>query len=220
MKLKLNVPQSLADITLAEYKHYEKIVNTNADTENSERFINLKMLEIFCGITFEQAKAIQLNDYNELIVHLYEVLQEQPKLVQRFKMGEVEFGFVPNLEEMTFGEYIDLDTYIHNMQEIEKAMAVLYRPIKTSHKSKYTIHEYQGDLMHDEMLKMPMDAVVSSVVFFYRLGIELSNAMMNCSEGLAVQQAQLEDLRKNGVGINPYTHSLRAILDDLKILPN
>ena len=166
MKLKLNVPQSLADITLAEYKQYDTIVNTNAENENSERFVNLKMLEIFCGITFEQARAIQLNDYNELLVHLYEVLQEQPKLVQRFKMGEVEFGFVPNLEEMTFGEYIDLDTYIHDMQQMEKAMAVLYRPIKTSHKDKYTIHEYQGDLLHNEMLNMPMSAVVSSIVFF------------------------------------------------------
>lgn len=218
MEIKISVPTTLGDITLDQYKRYEKILIANQEAENSERFINLKMVEIFCGITYEQASAMKLVDYQRIVEQVYNVLQETPKLITRFKMGDTEFGFIPNLEEMTFGEYIDLDTYIHDMTQVEKAMAVLYRPIKQKFKDRYLIDEYKGDLFHDAMLNMPMDAVVSSILFFYHLGIDLSNVMMNSLEGKqAVQQAELQDLAKSGVGINPYMDLHREIYGDLKI---
>ena len=112
---------------------------------------------------------------------------------------------------------MDLDTYIHDFQSIEKAMAVLYRPIKNKRKNKYTIKKYEGDLYHEAMLQMPMDAVVSSIVF-YHLGIDLSSAMMSYLPETEEAQAALRGLRENGVGINKYTHSLKEILDDLRTL--
>ena len=42
MKIKISVPNDLSDITLEQYKRYEKIVNTNKGDEHSERFIHLK----------------------------------------------------------------------------------------------------------------------------------------------------------------------------------
>ena len=41
-------------------------------------------------------------------------------------MRGVEYGFIPNLDDMSFGEYVDLDTYIGDWQNIHRAMAVLY----------------------------------------------------------------------------------------------
>mgnify|MGYP003132242765 FL=1 len=217
MKVKLSMPEHLGDITLREYKRYDRIINTNKEDANSERFVQTKMVEIFCGLTYEQAAAMKLIDFNRVVTELYDILIQQPKLVQTFKMGDREFGFIPNLEEMTFGEYIDLDTYITKMQEMEKAMSVLYRPITQKIKDKYIIQEYQGDLLHDEMLNMPMDAVVSSIVFFYDLGIELSNVMMNYTNNpqLKAYQQQLMDSQKSGGGFNPYTHWHTEILGDL-----
>lgn len=216
MEIKISVPTTLSDITLEQYKRYEKIIVANEKAENSERFVNLKMLEIFCEISYEQAAAMKLVDYQRIVEQIYHVLQETPKLVTRFRMGDSDFGFVPNLEEITFGEYIDLDNYIHDMSQVEKAMAVLYRPIKQKFKDKYIIDEYKGDLFHDAMLNMPMDAVVSSILFFYNLGIDLSNVMMNSLEGRkAAQQAELQGLAKSGVGINPYMLSHKEIFDDL-----
>ena len=178
-EIKIYVPQELSDITLGQYKKYEKILATNTDDKNAERFLQQKMVEIFCGISLQEVQGMTLVDFNRIVVQLYDILIQQPKLVKTFKMGSVEFGFIPNLEEMTFGEYVDLDTYIGDMQQMEKAMAVLYRPIMNKHKDKYIIQEYQGELLQDEMLNMPMDAVVSSIVFFYNLGTELCNVMMN-----------------------------------------
>tara|TARA_R100001163_G_scaffold11614_4_gene10607 strand:- start:2481 stop:3134 length:654 start_codon:yes stop_codon:yes gene_type:complete len=217
MKLKLSVPDSLADITLRQYKAYEKVLETNKDIENADRFINLKMLEIFCNISYKEATSIRVSDYNELVIHLHNVLKQQPKLVLRFKMGDSEFGFIPDLEEITFGEYIDLDTNIHDISNIHKAMAVLYRPIKQKQGKKYIIHEYKGDLFHEAMLDMPMDAVVSSNVFFYNLGIDLSNVMMNSFNKNNLSEQALLDLERSGVGSNLFMPFVTETSQDLRL---
>jgi hypothetical protein len=220
MAIKIKIPTSLADITLGQYKRYEKILDTNKNDEISERFVNLKMLEIFCNITYQEATALKLIDYDYLIKQIHNTLKEQPPLVLRFKMGDTEFGFIPDLEEMTFGEYIDLDTNIHDITNIEKAMAVLYRPIKYKKGKKYVIDQYKGDLFHDAMLNMPMSAVVSSIVFFYNLGIELSSVMMKSLDKEDLTPQQLQDLEINGVGTNLYMPFVTEILQKSKMLPN
>jgi len=220
MGIKIKIPTSLADITLGQYKQYEKIIETNKDDDISERFVNLKMLEIFCNITYQQATALKLIDYDYIVNQLHDVLKQQPQLVMRFTMGDSEFGFIPDLEEMTFGEYIDLDTYINDAKNIEKAMAVLYRPITYKQGEKYVIDKYKGDLFHDAMLNMPMDAVVSSIVFFYNLGIELSNVMMTSLEQGDLTPQQLKDLEKSGGGISLYTPFATEILQNSRILPS
>jgi len=217
MKLKINIPESLGDITLGQYKTYEKILETNKDIDNAERFLNLKMLEIFCGISYKEATLLKLIDYDYLVKHLYKVLSETPSLVLRFTMGDSEFGFINDLEEMTFGEYIDLDSNIHDIKNIHKAMAVLYRPIKYKQGDKYVIDEYKGDLFHEAMLNMPMSAVVSSNVFFYNLGIDLSNVMMNSLDKEKLTPQQLQDLERSGGGISLFTPFVTEILQNSKM---
>jgi len=71
------------------------------------------------------------------------------------------------------------------------------------------------------MKDMPMDVVLGSMLFFYRLGIELSKVMMNYlekGEGLTLQQQ--DSLLKSGDGINQFTHSLKGILTELNISLN
>jgi hypothetical protein len=71
------------------------------------------------------------------------------------------------------------------------------------------------------MKDMPLDAVVSSIIFFYHLGIDLSQAMMNyLEEQQETNLVQYLNSEQSGVGINQFTHSLKGILDDLKISLN
>ena len=219
MEIEVNIPQSLDDITLKQYKDYEKILKSNKDDVNSERFIHLKMLEIFCGLPYEYASKMRLNDFERIINQVTDILIKEPQLVQKFKMGDSTFGFIPDLEDMTYGEFIDLDTYIHDIDNIEKAMAVLYRPIIKEHKEKYLIDEYKGDLFHEAMLNMPLSAVVSSVVFFWNLGIDCTNVMMNyleTEEDKEVQQLLRQDLDRSGVTISQYTRSAMETLQNLR----
>lgn len=220
MELEITVPSSLDDITLRQYKEYEKVLDTNKEDINAEHFLNLKMLEIFCGVPLEVVNKMKAVHYEEIVTQLYDVLTERPELVQTFEMGDSTFGFIPNLEDMSFGEYIDLDTYIGDMKNIEKAMAVLYRPITMRLKNKYLIDEYKGDLFHEAMLEMPMSAVISSIIFFYNLGIDLSSVMMSSLQPHQQEVLRQKGLVRSGDGINLYTHSLKEILEDLKIYPN
>ena len=54
----------------------------------------------------------------------------------------VEYGFIPDLDEVSLGEYIDLDNNASKWEQMHVAMNVLYRPIKTSKVGKYNIEEY------------------------------------------------------------------------------
>ena len=67
---------------------------------------------------------------------------QKPDLVTKFRLDGVEYGFIPDLNELSFGEYIDLDTYLGDWENIHTAMNVLYRPINSKKGDRYTIQEY------------------------------------------------------------------------------
>ena len=162
------IPDTLNEITLGQYQKYIKYQNDNDD----ENFLAIKMIEVFCGLrnnTVRDMKAKSINDICKILVDMF---NEKPDLVKQFKMNGITYGFIPDLENMTFGEYIDLDTFIGDFENMHKAMSVLYRPITQSYKDKYLIEKYTGDKSKD-MIDMPMDAVFGSILFFYNLGMEL-----------------------------------------------
>lgn len=216
MRVEINVPDQLSEIRLEQYQKFVKLYTG----EVTEEFLALKMLEIFCGVKLADAYQMRFKDVDGVVELLSTLLNEKPNLVQRFTMNGVEYGFIPNLDDMSFGEYIDLDTYIGDWQNIHRAMAVLYRPIKDKKGERYNIVPYE--IVDAEIYKqMPLDAVISSVLFFYRLGIDLSRAMTNyLEESKESRLVQYLTSDKNGDGINHYTHLLKGILDDLNISLN
>ena len=86
---------------------------------------------------------IKFNDSEYIVNTLTEMFEQKPNLVTKFKLNNKEYGFHPQLDDLTLGEYIDLDTFIGDWENIEKAMAVLYRPVVNKLKDKYTIEEYK-----------------------------------------------------------------------------
>ena len=216
MAIKITIPTSLKDITLGQYKRFLKL----EDSIEDERFLNAKMIEIFCGIELDKVMLLQVRDSQEIVKILSQLFDEKPTLVKRFKLNGVEYGFHPQLDDLTLGEYIDLDTFIGDWENMEKAMNVLYRPVIVKLKDKYTIDEYvvQND---DLLLDMPMDAVMSSIFFLWNLGLDLAKTMTNSlEEGEEKALTQYLNSQQNGDGISQFTHSLKAMLHDLKISLN
>ena len=213
MKANINVPTELNEITLNQYQKFLKI----QDKQENNNFIQTKMIEIFCNITMQDALSIKLSDADRIATLISNMFEQKPSLVKSFWLNNVEYGFVPNIDEITLGEYIDLDTYMGEWQNIQIAMNVLYRPIKQKLGEKYIIEDYDPD-KKDRLINMPMDAVFSSIIFFYHLGIELSQTMMSYLENKEGKlQVQELDFLKNGDGIQAFTDSLTEILQDLKI---
>jgi hypothetical protein len=221
MEFKVNVPNKLSEITLSQYMKYYKLVEANRDDDNAEAFLSLKMLEIFCNVPYDKAVELRIKDITGIVNIISDTINLKPELVSTFKMGGVEFGFIPKLEDMSFGEYIDLDIFIGDWDKMNKAMAVLYRPIEQKIGGRYRLKPYVPGDYDEIMLNMPMDAVISSLVFFYHLGIELSTGMVNYLETQEVEAIQgLIHSQVNGVGINRFTDSLKEMLGDLTILPH
>lgn len=202
MKLELNIPTELKEIKLSQYQNFLKIVKSNDDNE----FLNQKMVQIFCNIDLKDVAEIRYKDVTDITSNLTNMFDvKQHKFINRFKLGGVEFGFIPNLEDISFGEYTDLDTYIVDWATMNKAMAVLYRPIiKNGLNGTYEIEEYNGSINYSDVMKhAPLDVVFGANVFFYNLGKELLKSTMNYLENNKEVQSilQSETLGENGVGI-------------------
>ena len=185
MEIILQLPQNINAITLKDYQKYNKIITENPEAEAD--FFNIKMLEIFCDLKYKDITSLPIGEFDDTLDYMEEIFREKTPLVRRFNMTgsdgvEIEFGFVPNLDKITMGEYIDLNTYIQEADTLHKAMAVLYRPIHKDYKKKigYKIDSYKGaDLFSDVMKDMPLGIALGAKVFFYRLGIKLSKAILN-----------------------------------------
>jgi len=216
MKASIKIPTHLSEITLDQYQRFLKVESETKD----EYSLQCKMIEIFCNVEYKDVLKIQISDADNISEILREMFAQEPDLVRFFKMNGVNYGFHPNLEELTLGEYIDLDTYIGNWDNMSLAMNVLYRPVKQRSANKYLIEEY-NPLNKDSMAYMPLDAVISSIFFLFLLGKDLSlHVTSPSSKDHRKPHQSHRDSPKSGGGMAQSIHSLKEILQDLKISQN
>ena len=228
-QIELEVPTTLSDIKLWQYQKYMKIIDQNKteDAEDKEKvndFLNMKLVEIFCNVSLRDVVKIPLKEYSQVLSVINKAFLEKPNLIQRFDLLEVDMGFIPKLDEITLGEYVDIETNITDWQKMHKAMAVLYRPVNFKAKDKYGIAPYKVNEEIQELMKeMPLDVAMSSMVFFYSLGKDLLGAIPKYLEqNLKKEDMQTLDnhLQKNGVGINQFMHSLKEMSETSIQLPS
>jgi len=99
------------------------------------------------------------------------------KLKRIIEINEVEYGFHPDLDKISLGEYADVEQFIKNgiYTNLPEVMAVLYRPIKEKKNDIYIIDAYDGNITMraEEMKKMSAVQVQASLFFFYNFVKEL-----------------------------------------------
>jgi len=217
MKIEINVPDNLNEITLAQYQKFEKL-NTKENQDST--FLLQKMIEIFCNLDLKDVAEIKYKSVQEIVVHLNKVFDSKHSLIPTFQLGGIEYGFIPILDDMTLGEYIDLDENLGDWSNMHKAMSVLYRPIKFKKGHKYNIEPYNG--MNEALKYMPLDVVFSAMVFFWNLNNELVQTILNylAKESENLTTLQKERLEANGVGISRSMELLKETLPSLMQLPN
>ena len=190
MEVKVNVPTRMQDITLEQY---QKFLEDCTDETLAEDTIAIKMLEIFCGLPKDNSLQLKMSDVFNICDQINNTLNEKPQLISRWKFDKLEFGFIPQLDDMTFGEYVDVDTYITDWKNMHKAMAVLYRPVVQNYKGSYEIEKYKGDTYWELMKQMPLNLVMGCMLFFWNLEKDLVKVMRHSlknKENLTSQEKQ------------------------------
>jgi len=217
MKFELTIPSDLSEISLKQYKKFLKIQESNEDSY----FLQCKMIEIFCNLDAKSVRLLKLADADKVVQILNKMFEAKPQLIRTFKLGNIEYGIIPSLDEISLGEYVDLDTYMGDWQNMQIAMNVLYRPIKERIGGKYLIKEYDVE-SKDILQEIPMDVVFGSIFFLYNLGIDLSKAMMDYLEDNQMDNLMEQQIfQENMDGIKASSlHSLKTMLDELKISLN
>jgi hypothetical protein len=222
MKTEIVIPTSLSEIPLKSYQEFMRVV----EKSNDEEFIGQKTIEIFCGLKMKDVVKVKWSDVKELTVHLNEIFKAKPKFQATFKIENTEFGFIPNLEDMTFGEYIDLESNISSVETFHKAMAVMYRPITKKVKDRYEIFEYVGsDEFSDVMKFAPLNVVLGATLFFSTLGSDLVQHTLTSLEKEIQKNPKIMTLAKernlinDGDGTIQSMRFLKETLQSLMKLP-
>ena len=179
-EVKVTLPESARELTIEQYQKFLKV-------QGDDTFTMLKALEIFANIPLKVAYAMKADDIMDIGNRIFTMIGAKHPLTRRVTFRGREYGFVPNLEEMSFGEYIDLDTYLADMDMLHKTIGVLYRPITKEKGDLYEVEPYNGT---DGYSDFPLDVALGATLFFYRLSNKLLKSTPTSSQGEKLQTFQ------------------------------
>lgn len=210
MKLKITIPEDLNDITIGQYQTYITVSETMNETEKAYFLVSL-----FCDIDKEYVGKMAYNDFVEVSNAIKKSFESKPKFQNKFELNGITYGFIPNLDEMSFGEYLDANNYVSDISNLHRLMAVLYRPVTDKKGDVYNIEDYEGSGKYSTVFEQaPLGVILGAKVFFYNLGRDLLSCILEFSK---TQKYQMEDskiiqlkefLKKNMDGMELFTRSL------------
>ena len=193
-------------ITLERYIELSKI----------EEPTEMQVISILTGRSEADIKKLSIEEVESISKEIESVYNTK-EFVPYFKHKGVLYGFIPNLDKITYGENRDLVSYISNWNTMHRAMAVAYRPIKKNwlgrpmlKRGQYVIEDYKGTSDANKFLDLDVKIVLGMQVFFYNLMRELVNSIPNYFQSKEMQK-ELTSLGLNGEAIKKYIHSLRVI---------
>lgn len=191
-EVKLRIPNEWSDITIGIYQEYVKIQESKASEKNKV----IRSLALLCNTSPFVVKKMAYTDLLEIMNIIKGMIDTEPKeedFVKVFTFSDIEFGFVPNLNKLTTGEYIDLESYCKNpIENLHIIMSILYRKVTNKVNDRYAIEPYNPDEFKEELFKdCPMNIALSSLGFFLTLGERLATISRRYLEKQEVKQQKV-----------------------------
>lgn len=205
--MKIQIPNTIDQIPLEAFQKLQKLENpTEVDT-----------IATLCELNPKLVRAFKARSVDEISQHLNTIFKREFKLVRRFKMDGVEYGFIPNLDDASYGEIDDIREYISDVEQWHLAMGVLFRPVKASLKDKYQIEEYKGkDTYAETMKRMPINVAIGAQVFFWTLITDLLSCIPSAMREEVVTEERTLDFSKNGADTIQSLAYVEMISQELK----
>ena len=178
MEIKINVPQNWSGITLREYLQFQNDVKVYGDEDSGYMAC---ILHHFCKVPSDLISKLPTDIYFNIKTDLIEFIGKTDLPLQRIiKIGDVEYGFEPNLSKIAYGAYLDIVK--HDTFQIDdnwgKVMSILYRPITKRVGDLYEIEKYNGNIDGDKFLSLGMDIHFGALFFFVHLLEELPSFIL------------------------------------------
>lgn len=179
MKIRVNIAANAKGVTLGQYLDYQNAVDA------AER------VRIITGKSMDSIKLLQASVIDEIIIKFEAAIQLCTDGFERkVRIGAIELGFIPDLTEMTFGEYVDLDsacTGLYKDGKLDadaalKMMSILYRPVVAKWAGRYDIEKYDSTKVGryiDTVKMLTLDHVLNVLVFFSSLEQELYGSSLD-----------------------------------------
>ena len=212
-ELELKVPTSYSDITL---KQWIELQNELESYKDDEQAITALMLYHLCGLEPKYLKSIAVDDYALVKQELESFLGNTDLPLQRIiTIDGVEYGFEPNLSQMSYGAYADITQYkqLTIDKNWAKVMSVLYRPIKHKKGDMYSIEAYDGVMREDMFLNVGMDIHFGALFFFVNLLMDLLKGILKSTMAKDIHPNIKQILERSGQLI---PHSLTSPAEILR----
>ena len=213
--MKIQVPTHIHDITLEQYQRFA-LINTE---EQDKEFFMFKTIEIFCGVDIALVSKMRLSDAESISNEVLEVLQQNVPFTNKFELDGVKYGFIPDLQAISLGEFIDLEEGLSKDKDFHKAASVMFRPIVKEFGELYTIDGYEASTeMHHVMKQAPVGVISAAIVFFYNIANELLKASQDFSSQEKEEATTILEklnLQRNTGGLTLSTLYAEAMLQNI-----
>jgi len=160
----------------------------------------VKRVQAVTGLSFAEIRKmpqvliVEANAHIDMLQR-QEVAKHQPII----ELNGVEYGFIPDWEAFSAGEWIDMETYTTDFWKTpHKAMSILYRPIDRKWGDKYTIAPYTAKEDAEVFYDMPAPLVAGALLFFWTSETKQLNALKSSLTRMATE---VMSLVQNGAGI-------------------
>lgn len=183
---KYELPTDWKEVSISQYANLMKVLES--DEMNDIESI-IRTLEALIGIESRILTKAPLKYLKEVYSELSILTSKQPSnyLKKVIEIEGIEYGMIPNFEDLTLGEFADLDNYLQDSwNNLDKIFAVLYRPIVERKGDKYIIEDYTLKDIKDRRKifsdRLSIDTAFGAMVFFYDIGSKLIENMVSSLE--------------------------------------
>jgi len=178
--IQITMPETWADITLKQYLALQYDLEAYKDDE--EAIMSFMMIHL-CGLSVEDISGLSRTSYNQLKESILSFVNNtQHELARYITIDKIEYGFEPNLANMSYGAYCDMTRYdsIAIDKNWPKIMNILYRPVdKKGMGETYSIEKYITNTNWDKWLDVSMDKHFGCFFLFVNISMDLLNATLN-----------------------------------------
>ena len=121
--MKIIQAENIGEIPLGQFQKYAELLER---TDLKDADFNKRKIHIFTGIPQRDVARVMEKDRKNMLEQIDKALEVDAPFEKFFAINGFEFGFHPNLDEMSTAEFADLSKYGTEVETLEKTMAILF----------------------------------------------------------------------------------------------